>query len=66
MAIFINYRRKGSAPYAGRSYDRLAGHSGHDHVFMDINQVEPGEVFDQVIQEKLQAVQVAVVLIGEH
>ncbi|MBX9636898.1 SUMF1/EgtB/PvdO family nonheme iron enzyme [Nitrosomonas sp.] len=64
--IFINYRRKDSSPYAGRLYDRLAAHFGHDHVFMDIDQIEPGEVFDQVIQEKLAAVQVAVVLIGEH
>ncbi len=64
--IFINYRRKDSAPYAGRLYDRLAGHFGRDHVFMDIDQIELGEVFDQVIQEKLAAVQVAVVLIGEH
>lgn len=64
--IFINYRRKDSAPYAGRLYDRLAGHFGHDHVFMDIDQIEPGEVFDQVIQGKLRAVQAAVVLIGVH
>ena len=64
--IFINYRRKDSAPHAGRLYDRLAGRFGDDHVFMDIDQIEPGEVFDQVIQEKLAAVQVAVVLIGEH
>ncbi|MBK7493360.1 MAG: toll/interleukin-1 receptor domain-containing protein [Nitrosomonas sp.] len=62
--IFINYRRKDSAPYAGRLYDRLASHFGHDHVFMDIDQIEPGEVFDQVIQDKLKAVQAAVVLIG--
>ncbi|MBK6959298.1 MAG: toll/interleukin-1 receptor domain-containing protein [Nitrosomonas sp.] len=47
-------------------YDRLAGRFGDDHVFMDIDQIEPGEVFDQVIQEKLKAVQVTVVLIGEH
>jgi len=28
--IFINYRRKDSAPYAGRLYDRLAGRFGDD------------------------------------
>ncbi len=66
VKIFINYRRKDSAPYADRLYDRLADHFGPDHVFMDIDQIEPGEVFDQVIQEKLTAVQAAVVLIGEH
>ena len=64
--IFINYRRKDSAPYAGRLYDRLVGHFGADHVFMDIDQIEPGEVFDTVIQEKLAMVQAAVVLIGER
>ena len=64
--IFINYRRKDSAPYAILLYDRLVCHFGRDHVFMDIDQIEPGEVFDQVIQDKLKAVQAAVVLIGAH
>lgn len=64
--IFINYRRDDSAPYAGRLYDRLAGHFGHDQLFMDIDQIEPGEDFVEVIQEKLKVVQVAVALIGKH
>lgn len=64
--IFINYRRDDSAGYAGRLYDRLAGHFDPDHVFMDIDQIEPGEDFVEVIQEKLKAVQVAVALIGKQ
>ncbi|TXI19939.1 MAG: TIR domain-containing protein [Nitrosomonas sp.] len=64
--IFISYRRDDSADYAGRLYDRLAGHFGRDHVFMDIDQIEPGEVFDNVIKEKLATVQAAVVLIGKR
>lgn len=64
--IFISYRRDDSADYAGRLYDRLVSHFGRGHVFMDIDQIEPGEVFDQVINDKLAAVQVAVVLIGER
>lgn len=64
--IFINYRRDDSAGYAGRLYDRLATHFGGEHVFMDINQIEPGEDFVEVIQEKLKAVQVAVALIGKQ
>lgn len=64
--IFISYRRDDSAAYAGRLYDRLVSHFGRGHVFMDIDQIEPGEVFDQVIKDKLAAVQVAVVLIGER
>ncbi|MCE7913343.1 MAG: TIR domain-containing protein [Nitrosomonas sp. PRO4] len=64
--IFISYRRDDSADYAGRLYDRLAGHFGRDQVFMDIDQIEPGEVFDNVIKEKLATVQAAVVLIGKR
>ncbi|MBX9893979.1 MAG: SUMF1/EgtB/PvdO family nonheme iron enzyme [Nitrosomonas sp.] len=64
--IFINYRRDDSAGYAGRLYDRLNEHFGGEHVFMDIDQIEPGEDFVEVIQEKLKAVQVAVALIGKH
>ena len=64
--IFINYRRDDSAGYAGRLYDRLTAHFGPDHVFMDIDQIEPGEDFVEVIQEKLKAVQVAVALIGKQ
>ncbi|WP_297325586.1 SUMF1/EgtB/PvdO family nonheme iron enzyme [Nitrosomonas sp.] len=64
--IFINYRRDDSAAHAGRLYDRLESHFGHGVIFMDIDQIEPGEDFIEVIQQKLEAVQVAVVLIGKH
>ncbi len=64
--IFINYRRDDSAAYAGRLYDRLVDHFGRDHIFMDIDQIAPGEDFIDVIQDKLSAVQVAVVLIGKY
>ncbi len=65
-AIFINYRRKDSAAYAGRIYDRLAKHFGRENCFMDIDHIAPGENFKQVIQDKLSAVQVAIVLIGKQ
>lgn len=64
--IFINYRREDSSAYAGRLYDRLASHFGRDHVFMDIDQIAPGEDFIEVIQEKLSSVQIAIVMIGKH
>lgn len=64
--IFINYRRDDSAANAGRLYDRLASHFGTDHLFMDIDQIAPGDDFIEVIHEKLRSVQVAVVLIGKH
>jgi TIR domain len=41
--IFISYRREDSAPYAGRLYDRLCGRFGADQVFMDVDDIPPGE-----------------------
>jgi uncharacterized cupin superfamily protein len=41
--VFINYRREDTAPYAGRLYDRLTAHFGEDQVFIDIDQIKPGE-----------------------
>lgn len=63
--IFISYRRDDSAPYAGRLYDRLAAQFGAAQVFMDIDQIEPGEDFVEVIQRKVGACETAVVLIGK-
>ncbi len=64
--IFINYRRDDSAGYAGRLYDQLIKHFGRDHIFMDIDHIEPGEDFFDVIQEKLSTVNVAIILIGKQ
>ncbi len=64
--IFISYRRDDSSAYAGWLYDRLSNHFGRDQIFMDIDHIEPGEDFFEVIQKKLGSVQVAVVLIGKQ
>jgi hypothetical protein len=62
--LFINYRREDSAPYAGRLYDRLTTHFGEDQVFIDIDQIEPGEDFVEVINRKVSACDIAIVAIG--
>ncbi len=64
--IFISYRRDDSAPYAGRLYDRLSAHFGAGEVFMDIDHIEPGEDFVEVIERKVGACETAVVLIGKR
>ena len=46
--IFISYRRNDSA---GRIYDRLEGHFGQGQVFMDVDTIEPGLDFVDVVQE---------------
>ena len=63
--IFLSYRREDASAYAGRVYDRLVAHFGAGQVFMDIDQIEPGEDFVQVIDRKVGACETAVVLIGK-
>ena len=49
--LFINYRREYTEHAAGRLYDHLITHFGKDQVFMDIDQIDPGEDFVEVIME---------------
>ncbi|HJW37787.1 MAG TPA: CHASE2 domain-containing protein [Candidatus Udaeobacter sp.] len=64
--LFINYRREDTAPYAGRLYDRLTAHFGEDQVFIDIDQIEPGEDFVEAINHKVGACDIAIVAIGPN
>ena len=62
--IFISYRRADSAGYAGRIYDRLTAHFGVDAVFMDVDTIEAGVDFVEVLQNAVQSCDVLVALIG--
>ena len=62
--IFISYRRADSAGYAGRIYDRLTAHFGEDAVFMDVDTIEAGLDFVEVLQNAVQSCDVLVALIG--
>jgi hypothetical protein len=64
--VFINYRREDTAPYAGRLYDRLTAHFGQDQVFIDIDQIEPGEDFVEAINRKVATCDVAIITIGPN
>ena len=64
--IFISYRREDTAPYAGRLIDRLAREFSDDQVFMDIDNIEPGDDFVQVIDERLATCNVVIALIGRE
>ena len=64
--VFLSYRRDDTAAYAGRLYDRLVAHFGPNQVFIDIDQVEPGEDFVEVINQKVSETRALAVLIGRH
>lgn len=62
--IFICYRRDDSSGYARALYEPLCTYFGEDRVFMDLDQIEPGEDFEQVIDEAVSSCETLVVLIG--
>jgi TIR domain len=62
--IFISYRRGESAYPAGWLYDRLADHYGKDQVFKDVDDIELGEDFVEVITAAVGSCDVLLALIG--
>jgi hypothetical protein len=64
--IFINYRREDSSGHAGRLYDALAERFGDDHVFMDVDAIDPGEDFTQVVEQSVGSCDVLLAVIGRR
>ena len=62
--VFISYRRADSAPYAGRICDRLSAVFGSDKVFMDVEDITPGEDFAKGIDHTIARCHVLVAIIG--
>ena len=63
--ILISYRREDTAGWAGRLYDRLVTEFGQDSVFMDIDTIEPGMDFVEVLEDSLEQADVVLVMIGQ-
>lgn len=61
---FLSYRREDSSGHAGRLYDRLTDVFGHDQVFMDVDNIPPGEDFIDVIQASVWASSIFLLVIG--
>ena len=64
--VFISYRRDDTAGYARAICDELATHLGADRVFIDVDDIQPGQPFEQVIQREVGAANVLLVLIGRR
>jgi len=64
VPIFISYRRADSAPYTGRLHDALADHFGPAQIFLDVNDIEAGEVFPDALSRALNECRVLLAIIG--
>jgi formylglycine-generating enzyme required for sulfatase activity len=64
--IFISYRRDDSAGYAIALFKQLSEHFGAEQIFMDIDTIEPGLDFVEVIEEAVGSCDALVALIGRQ
>ncbi|MEO0466747.1 MAG: TIR domain-containing protein [Pseudomonadota bacterium] len=63
-SIFISYRRSDSQAICGRLYDRLKDKFGSDKIFRDVDGVNFGLDFVDMISESIKSTKVGLVLIG--
>jgi hypothetical protein len=64
--IFISYRREETAYPAGWLYDRLADRFGGGQVFKDVDSIELGDDFVEVITSAVGSCDVLLALIGDE
>ena len=65
-SIFISYRRDDTAGYARAIGDQLAQRFTEERVFIDVDDIEAGRAFDEVIENAVSASAVLIVLIGKR
>jgi hypothetical protein len=64
--IFISYRREETAYAAGWLYDRLADHYGRSQVFKDVDSIQLGDDFVEMITAAVGSCDVLLALIGRE
>jgi len=65
-SIFISYRREDSGGHAGRLCDRLTARFGDDRVFLDIQDIRPGQNFATSIEDTIATCDCVIAVIGAH
>lgn len=64
--IFINYRRDDVAGVAGRLSDSLSRYFGDGRVFRDVDGIDAGANFEEVLKNTSQSADAMIVLIGRQ
>jgi hypothetical protein len=66
VSVFVSYRREDSAGHAGRLGEHLCAVFGPDNVFLDVQDIAPGQDFAQAIERTITECQALVVIIGRR
>lgn len=64
--VFISYRRADSAGYTGRIYDYLRHYFGENQIFMDVDNIEPGQDFVKVLEDAVSSCDALIAVIGKQ
>jgi hypothetical protein len=64
--VFISYRREETAYPAGWLFDRLSDHFGRGQIFKDVDSIELGDDFVEVINTAVGSCDVLLALIGDR
>ena len=64
--IFISYRRRDDPGGAGRLFDALNEAFDSDRLFLDVDSIEPGLDFVEVIEDRIAKSAVLLAVIGQH
>jgi Tol biopolymer transport system component len=64
--LFVSYRHNDVPGHAGRLYDRLVERFGDENVFKDIDSLEPGADFAEVIEQTVAKCDALVAVIGRE
>src|SRR5262249_11700862 len=65
-SIFISYRRTDAGGHAGRLCDRLTARFGGDRVFLDIQDIHPGQNYAASIEDTIATCDCVIAVIGPH
>jgi TIR domain/Polyketide cyclase / dehydrase and lipid transport len=65
-AVFLSYRRGSASGSTGRLYDAMIARLGESSVFMDIDNIQPGDDFVEVLDRTLAACRAVVVVIDRE
>ena len=63
-SLFISYRREDASGHAGRLCDRLSSRFGGDRVFMDVQDITPGQDFSEAIDATISGCNCLIAVIG--
>jgi hypothetical protein len=63
-SIFVSYRRSDAPAHAGRLFDRLVERFGEASVFKDLDSMEPGADFVEVIEDTVARCDALIAVIG--